>query len=93
MKFTKHSLKKLETLLADIDYEIIYGKGNFHSGYAIVEEQRKIVVNRYFETEARINSLLDIIDQIQVPEDSLDEKQLEYLNEVYQFLEQRANSQ
>lgn len=90
MKFTKHSLKKIEDFLGVIDYEIIYGKGNFQSGYAIVESQRKIVINRYFEIEARINSLLEIIDQIEILEDGLEEDQLAFLNEMYKVIEKKA---
>jgi len=89
MNFTKHTLKKLEELIELLDYEILYGKGNFQSGYCIVENQKKVVINRYFETEARINSLLDIIAQIEVNESLLDEKQLAYLNEVQNFIMER----
>lgn len=89
MKFTKNTLKKIEDFLVAIDYDIIYGKGNFQSGYAVVESQRKIVINRYFEIEARINSLLEIIDQIQIPEDTLDEEQLAFLNQMYKYNETR----
>ncbi len=93
MNFTKHTLKKLEELIEILDYEILYGKGNFQSGYCIVENQKKVVINRYFETEARINSLLDIISQIEVNESLLDEKQLNYLNEVQKFILDRVEAQ
>jgi len=93
MKFTKNTLKKIEEFLEAIEYEIIYGKGNFQSGYAVVESQRKIVINRYFEIEARINSLLEIIDQIQIPEDSLEEDQLVFLNEMYKYIESKATTE
>ncbi len=92
MNFTKHTLKKLEELIELLEYEILYGKGNFQSGYCIVENQKKVVINRYFETEARINSLLDIIAQIEINEKLLDEKQLSYLEEVQKFILQRAEA-
>jgi len=93
MNFTKHTLKKLEELIEVLDYEILYGKGNFQSGYCIVENQKKVVINRYFETEARINSLLDIISQIEVNETLLDEKQLSYLNEIQKFILDRVEAE
>ena len=93
MNFTKHTLKKLEELIEILDYEILYGKGNFQSGYCIVENQKKVVINRYFETEARINSLLDIISQIEVDENLLDEKQLDYLGEVQKVIQERVEAE
>ncbi len=93
MNFTKHTLKKLEELIEVLDYEILYGKGNFQSGYCIVENQKKVVINRYFETEARINSLLDIVSQIEVNDNLLDEKQMSYLNEVQKFILERIEAE
>ncbi|NJK84020.1 MAG: hypothetical protein HC912_09655 [Saprospiraceae bacterium] len=61
MNYTKQTLKKLELLLEELGYIIRYEKGNFQSGYAIVKEQKIIIINKFFETEARINSLLDIL--------------------------------
>jgi len=92
MNFTKHSLKKLEELIELLEYEILYGKGNFQSGYCVVESQKKVVINRYFETEARINSLLDILAQIEINEKLLDEKQLAFLNDVQQVILERAEA-
>ena len=89
MNFTKHTLKKLEDLFEVIDYEILYGKGNFQSGYCVVEHQKKIVINRYFEVEARINSLLDIIVQIEFDETLLDEKQKAFYQQIEKFILQR----
>lgn len=58
---TKSTLKKLESLLQELKYTIRYEKGNFRSGYCIVNESRMIVVNKFFDVKARINTLIDII--------------------------------
>lgn len=60
---TKHSLKKLETLAKELGYTVRYEKGNFVSGYALVESRRMAIVNKFYETEGRINVLLDILGQ------------------------------
>lgn len=60
---TKHSLKKLETLLEELGYTVRYEKGNFTSGYCLVEQRRVAIVNRFYDTEGRINVLLDILGQ------------------------------
>jgi hypothetical protein len=81
-KYTKHTLKKIEDLLQAIDYTIRYEKGNFNSGYCIVENQRVAVVNKFFDTEARINCLLDILAEVEVEEESLDEKQQQFYKQL-----------
>ncbi|TXF91658.1 hypothetical protein FUA23_00300 [Neolewinella aurantiaca] len=58
---TKHTLKKLETLAKELGYKVRYEKGNFQSGYCLVEHQRVAIVNKFFDTEGRINVLLDIL--------------------------------
>jgi hypothetical protein len=41
-----------------------YEKGNFQSGYAMVENKKIIVVNKFLETEGRISVLLDIFNYL-----------------------------
>jgi hypothetical protein len=41
-------------------------KVRFQSGYCILEDKRVAVVNKFFETEARINALIDIISQVEL---------------------------
>ena len=64
--FTPSNLKKLEDLFKEVGYEVRYEKGNFNSGYCILESRKVVVVNKYFQTEARINTLLDILFKIPV---------------------------
>lgn len=60
---TKHGLKKLETLLGELGYTVRYEKGNFQSGYCLVESRRVAIVNKFFDTEARVSCLLDVFAQ------------------------------
>ena len=50
MRYTQTTLKKLEELFGELDYAVRYEKGNFQSGYCIVEQRRIAVVNRFFDT-------------------------------------------
>jgi hypothetical protein len=61
MRYTTTTLKKIEGVLSELDYTVRYEKGNFQSGYCLVENRRIAVVNKFFDTEARINTLLDIL--------------------------------
>ena len=65
MRYTQTTLKKLEDVFSELDYTVRYEKGNFQSGYCLVENRRIAVVNRFFDTEARINVLLDILSGLE----------------------------
>ena len=65
-KYTKHFLKKTEDLFAELEYVIRYEKGSFKSGYCIVEDRKIAVINRFFDTEARINTLIEILNFIEI---------------------------
>ncbi|MBK9337607.1 MAG: hypothetical protein IPM98_14005 [Lewinellaceae bacterium] len=79
MRYTQTSLKKLEDLFTELDYAIRYEKGNFHSGYCIVEHRKIAVVSKFFDIEARINCLLEILNSLAVDPEVLSEKSRELL--------------
>lgn len=64
IKYTKHTLKKLEQLLSELEYTIRYERGSFQSGYCLVENRKVAVINKFYDTEGRINCLLDIFVSI-----------------------------
>lgn len=72
-KYTVNTLKKVEDVFGESGYIIRYEKGNFKPGYCILRDKKVVVVNKYFETEARINTLLEILPQIGVEENALSE--------------------
>lgn len=78
MKYTKTTLQKLEALLEESGYTIRYEKGNFNSGYCIVEHKKIAVINKFFDTEGRINSLNEILGNIEVDETILGESSLKF---------------
>jgi hypothetical protein len=62
IKYTRHNLQKLEEIFRDLKITVRYEKGNFQSGYCIVFGKNIVIVNRFFDVEARINTLLEILD-------------------------------
>jgi hypothetical protein len=85
-KYTTYALKKLETLFEELEYSVLYEKGNFQSGYCIVQQRKVVVINKFFETEARINTLLEILGLIEVNEAKLSEGSLKFLEKVNKSL-------
>jgi hypothetical protein len=82
MNYTKHTLQKIEELLEEVGYTIRYEKGSFQSGYCLVENKKIAIVNKFFETEGRINTLIDIVDKVALSTEGLSEKGLKTLKEV-----------
>jgi hypothetical protein len=83
LKATKHNLKKLEGLFEELDYTVRYEKGTFQSGYAIVEDRKIAVINKFYDTEGRINCLLDILSVIEVESEKLSEKNLKLFKQLF----------
>lgn len=71
IKYTLNTLKKLEELFEEARYIIRYERGHFASGYCILEERRIVVINRFLDTEGRINSLFEILPTIIINTDEL----------------------
>lgn len=82
LTYTKHTLGKLEDLLREQDFAVRYEKGSFQSGYCLVENRKVAVVNKFFDVEARINTLLEIIDQLEIDEDCLSERSVKLLRTI-----------
>ncbi|MEY3051406.1 MAG: hypothetical protein RLY31_1191 [Bacteroidota bacterium] len=82
VNLTKHTLQKLEVLLGELGYVIRYEKGNFNSGYCIVEQRNIIVVNKFFETEARASVLLDILGSLSFDPGILGEKSARFYEKI-----------
>jgi hypothetical protein len=66
VKYSRHFLNKLEQVFEDLGYQVYYGKGNFNFGHCLVESEKKVVVNRFFDVEGRILGLLEILSEIEI---------------------------
>jgi len=71
MKYTQSSLDKIEKLMDETEYIIRYERGTFQSGYCILEQKKVVVLNKFLPVEGRINSLIDIIPQLQIQPEQL----------------------
>lgn len=71
MKFTQNTLDKIEKIVEDSGYIIRYERGTFQSGYCILQAKRVVVLNKFLQTEGRINTLIDLIPQLDVNFDAL----------------------
>jgi len=84
IKYTNQFLTKLEDLIAESDYILRYEKGNFKSGYCLLKEQKIMIINKFFTTEGKINTLLDILKNIELDTTKFTEKSLKLYQELSQ---------
>jgi hypothetical protein len=71
MKHNQTSLDKLEAILTQSNYKVRYERGNFQSGWCLLEATRVVVLNKFLDVEGKINTLFDIIPQLNITFDSL----------------------
>ena len=72
--YTKHFLNKIEDLYSETDYLLRYERGHFKSGYCILRSQKVAIVNKYYSLEGKINSLIEMLKEINVDIDKLSPK-------------------
>ncbi len=82
IKYTNQFLTKLEDLVAESDYILRYEKGNFKSGYCVLKEQKIIIVNKFFTMEGKINTILDILKNVELDTTNFTEKSLKLYQEL-----------
>lgn len=64
--YNKRSLGRLERLIEEQSFRIVYGKGNFGSAQCVVYEDQVIVVNKFLTIEERIHLLLEILQRQEI---------------------------
>ena len=82
IKYTNHFLNKLEDIMSETDYILRYEKGNFQSGYCILNDSRVAVVNKFFALEGKVNSLIEIIRSIHIDTSKLSENNRKLYAEI-----------
>ena len=89
MKYTQNILDKIEKVAAESKFVIRYERGNFQSGYCILQEKRVVVLNKFLQTEGRINTLIDLLPQLDIHFDSLTHESQKLDDEVMSLAQDR----
>lgn len=82
MKYTQNTLDKIEKVAEECGYVIRYERGNFQSGYCILQAKRVVVLNKFLQTEGRINTLVDLMPQLDIHVDKLTHESQKMYDEV-----------
>lgn len=89
MKYTQHNLDKIEKVAEEAGYIIRYERGTFQSGYCILQDRKVIVVNKFFQTEGRMNTLIDLMPQLNISFDALTHESQKVYDEVMSVSENK----
>ena len=87
MKYTQNTLDKLEAVVEEAGYVLRYERGSFQSGYCILEERKVVVLNKFLQVEGRINTMLDLIPQLEINTELLSEESKKKYGEVIEKFE------
>lgn len=91
MKYTQTTLDKLEAVVEETGYVLRYERGTFQSGYCILEERKVVVLNKFLQLEGRINTMLDLIPQLEINTELLSDESKKLYKEVITRLETESN--
>ena len=64
MKITESLQNKIEDIFKQLTYRVRYERGNFKSGYCIIDHQNVIVINKFFSLESKENAMIEILRDI-----------------------------
>jgi hypothetical protein len=87
MKYTQSTLDKLEAIPEEAGYVLRYERGTFQSGYCILEERKVVVLNKFLQTEGRINTLIDLIPNLEINSEILTEESKKMYSDIFSNLE------
>lgn len=91
LKITPNTLKKLEQLFDEARYIIRFEKGNFNSGYCILEDRKVVVINKFLNLEGRINALAEILPGLKLVESELSSESLKFYKQILGEAPQGSN--
>ncbi len=89
MKYNQHTLDKIERIAEENGYVIRYERGTFQSGYCILQAKKVIVINKFFQAEGRINTLVDLMPQLDINFDALTHESQKMYDEVMSVVSEK----
>lgn len=82
IKYNQGTLDKLGGIPEKSGYVLRYERGNFQSGYCILENKKVVVLNKFLQLEGRINTLMELIPQLEIETEHLEEPLKKLYEEV-----------
>jgi hypothetical protein len=82
MRYNQSTLNRIERIMEEASYIVRYERGNFQSGYCILEQKKVVVLNKFLDTEGKINTLIELIPLLSVTYELLTKDSQKMYDEV-----------
>ncbi len=82
LRYNLHTQKKIERIFEEGGYTVRYEKGNFNSGYCVLENKRVVVINKFHPLDTKINSLIEILSLVDLHLEDMKEETRSYFDEL-----------
>ncbi|HYM94494.1 MAG TPA: hypothetical protein VET23_10170 [Chitinophagaceae bacterium] len=91
MNYSQTALDKLNAIVNEAGYVLRYERGTFQSGYCILEQKKVVVLNKFLQVEGRINTLIELIPQLDIDTELLSEESKKMYMDIISRLETEEN--
>jgi hypothetical protein len=82
IRFNAATLGRIEKIVEDAGYTLRYERGTFQSGYCILEARKVVVLNRFLQTEGRINTIIELMSSLEIDPMTLSVENRRFLQEL-----------
>jgi hypothetical protein len=82
LRYNPNTQKKIERIFEEGGYTVRYEKGNFNSGFCVLENKRVVVINKFHPLDAKINSLIEILTLVNLNFENMKEETREFFDEL-----------
>ena len=82
MKYTQTTLDKIDRRIEESGYIVRYERGNFQSGFCILEDRKVVVLNKFLQLEGRINTLIELVPQLKIDTETLSAESIKVFEDI-----------
>jgi hypothetical protein len=82
IKYNAAFQKKVEDILHEGGYVVRYEKGNFNSGFCVLEKKRVVVINKFHPLDTKINSLIEILGLVDLDMAAMSDASVKLFHEL-----------
>ena len=71
MKTCQKRIENLEEIISLSNYVVRYEKGNFQSGWCLLEHQKVVILNKFLQLNDRVTMLEELIPELKIESEKL----------------------
>jgi hypothetical protein len=86
LKMNAATLTRVEKMIEESGYVLRYERGTFQSGYCILEQKKVVVLNKFLQTEGRINTLIDVLPSLTIDPQALHPENRKLYDELTAYI-------